>query len=495
MEPSKHQIAIFNEVQNGKYDILVKATAGSGKTTSIVKASALIKKGLDVAFLAFNKSIVEELTSRLPDTITCSTLHSLGFRSLYKWFNPRNGFEITSFKTTKFIRDVLKNDFKLNSKDESKAIWVVNDLLDKARLNIVENEHALLSEISDAYGIIWSNDEMEIARRAYDLLKEYNEVRFNDKKLVDFTDMIYLPAINEVQMPKFDVVFIDEAQDLNKCQQILVTKIKKPKGRAIYVGDENQAIYAFAGADADSFNSLANENTVQLPLSVCYRCAKAIVREAQLIVGVESIQPFEGQIEGLVSEESWESIREGDFVVCRNNAPLFSLYFDLLAKGVKAKIKGREIETQLLALVKKVRFSEVNEGLSKLNLMIEKTEDEVRKKGNPTPEKSPKVQSLKEMVNIIRFMSEGKDMMGEVSDLLNEIFNSDVDGATLMTIHKSKGLEAQKVHFLSPELIPSKWAQTPKDYIQEENLRFVATTRGQAHLNYIKNYKTRVEVG
>lgn len=491
MADSKYQIAVFDEVKNHRpIDILVKATAGSGKTTTIVKASKFLSPSLDIAFLAFNKSIVLELKDRLPDFVKCSTLHSLGFSSLYKYYSSPKGFKVTQFKTTTFINNVLK-DIKINSKDIEKTKWAINNILDMARLNHVPNEGKLLEEISDYYGIMYEQKDIEIARSVYEEIFSYNEIKFSEEKMVDFTDMIYIPSFYDVKLPKFDVVFVDEAQDLNKSQQILVQKIKKPNGRAVYVGDENQAIYMFAGADANSFNSLGSGNAISLPLSVCYRCAKEIVHEAQKIVGIDQIEPFEGQERGVVTYGNWEDIREGDFVVCRNNAPLFSLYFDLLSKGIKAKIKGREIETQLLNLVKKVRFSTIEEGHNKLDLMMEKIEAEELKKGK-IPEKSKRVGNFLEMSRIIKFLSEGKDMMIEVQQELETIFEESKEGAVLMSIHKSKGLEAERVHFLLPELIPSKWADTDEEIQQEYNLKFVAITRAKKQLNYIKGYENRV---
>jgi DNA helicase-2/ATP-dependent DNA helicase PcrA len=494
MEPSTYQLAVYNAIQNGKSDILVKATAGSGKTTTIVNASKLIPAGLEVVFLAFNKSIVTELKERLPETVKCSTLHSLGFSSLYKYYSARKGLKVDNYKTNKFAQEAIKGFNKIKPQDLDKAYWVVNDLLDKARLNHIENNYEDITEIADYYGISYENNEVELAQRTYDLLNKYNSIKSGEEKLVDFTDMIYIPSFYDVQLPKFDVVFVDEAQDLNKSQQILVQKIKKFNGRAVYVGDENQAIYMFAGADATSFNSIAKEGTISLPLSVCYRCGKNIIKEAQNIVGEDNIKPFEGQEDGLVTHGKWEDIKEGDLVVCRNNAPLFSLYFDLLSNGIKATIKGREIEGQLIKLVQKIRFSNVEEGAQKLDAMLEKIEEEQRKKGKTDPEKTKRWQNFNEMTRIIKFLSEGKNMMSEVKEDLEKIFDENKKGAQLMTIHKAKGLEADRVHFLMPELIPSRWAETPEEQKQEYNLKFVAVTRAKKHLNYINGYESRVQI-
>ena len=91
---------------------------------------------------------------------------------------------------------------------------------------------------------------------------------------MDFTDMIFLPIKFGVAVKQYDFVFIDECQDLNSCQRELMQKAIKPNtGRFVAVGDPAQAIYGFAGADSDSFKKLCNiPNTIQLPLSVCYRC-------------------------------------------------------------------------------------------------------------------------------------------------------------------------------------------------------------------------------
>jgi DNA helicase-2/ATP-dependent DNA helicase PcrA len=494
MEPSTYQIAVYDAVQNGKSDILVKATAGSGKTTTIVNASKLIPASLDVIFLAFNKSIVNELKERLPQTVKCSTLHSLGMQSLYKYYKSNKGLKVDSFKTNRFSRDLIKTVKGISYNDQEKALWVVNDIIDKARLNHAENTYKALTDIADYYGISFENPEIELAQLTYEAIRKYNDIKFSEEKVIDFTDMIYIPSLYDVQLPKFDVVFVDEAQDLNKAQQVLVQKIKKPSGRAIYVGDENQAIYMFAGADATSFNSIAKHDTIQLPLSVCYRCGKNIVKEAQQIIGDENIKSFEGQEDGKVTHSTWENINEGDLVVCRNNAPLFSLYFDLLSKGIKATIKGREIENQLIKLVHKIRYSTVEQGAQKLDEMLEKIEEEQLKKGKKDPQKTKRYQNFNEMSKIIKFLSNEKQMMSEVKDELELIFDENKNGAQLMTIHKSKGLEANTVHFLMPELIPSKWAETPEEYQQEFNLKFVAITRAKKHLNYIQGYENRVDI-
>ena len=71
--------------------------------------------------------------------------------------------------------------------------------------------------------------------------------------------MIVLPNVMNLQTETYDFVFIDECQDLNTCQRLLMERAIKPEtGRFIAVGDPKQAIYAFAGADYESYQKLKN---------------------------------------------------------------------------------------------------------------------------------------------------------------------------------------------------------------------------------------------
>jgi len=69
--------------------------------------------------------------------------------------------------------------------------------------------------------------------------------------------------------------------------------------------------------------------------------------------------------------------------------------------------------------------------------------------------------------------------------LIKGIFSDEVKGIILSTIHKAKGLENDRIFFLAPELIPSKYATQPWQYEQEQNLFYVAVTRAKHELIYV----------
>jgi hypothetical protein len=111
------------------------------------------------------------------------------------------------------------------------------------------------------------------------------------------------------------------------------------------------------------------------------------------------------------------------------------------------------------------------------------------------------VANFKEKIDIITMLAEGVESKEEVIAKIDALF-SDVEktGIQLSTIHRSKGLEADRVFIIHRDLMPSKYAKTDWEKEQEENLRYVAITRAKQHLGYVidfdaykdrKDYKKR----
>jgi len=102
-----------------------------------------------------------------------------------------------------------------------------------------------------------------------------------------------------------------------------------------------------------------------------------------------------------------------------------------------------------------------------------------------------KMYRLKENVKIFNILAKNypdkKDKVGELLTTFDTIFRevSEEDAITLCTIHKSKGLEADIVYILNEDLIPSKFAVSPTQLEQEENLRYVARTRAKKEMYYL----------
>ena len=197
--------------------------------------------------------------------------------------------------------------------------------------------------------------------------------------------MVFLPNLFKFDVPKYDFVFIDECQDLNTCQRLLMLQAVKPEtGRFIAVGDPKQSIYAFAGADSESYKKLRQlPNTKELPLSVTYRCGKEIINQVKHINPL--IKPHTKNGVGEVLESfSYLDIEDGDMVLCRNTFPIVSLCINLLCKGRKAYIIGSDIGLSLKNMIKNCekrteKFSMENV-ISRLNHEVEKMIEKIKVK-------------------------------------------------------------------------------------------------------------------
>ena len=107
---------------------------------------------------------------------------------------------------------------------------------------------------------------------------------------IDFLDMIFLPVYYNMSIPyslrgSLDTILIDESQDLSQLQQMFVRRLYTGLNRFIFVGDRNQSIYGFNGADTKAIDRIkSNFEPKELPLSICYRCPEKVVRLSQQIV-------------------------------------------------------------------------------------------------------------------------------------------------------------------------------------------------------------------
>ena len=88
-------------------------------------------------------------------------------------------------------------------------------------------------------------------------------------------------------------------------------------------------------------------------------------------------------------------------------------------------------------------------------------------------------------MDVIECLADEVNTVSELKEMISSIFSDDVKGIMLSTIHKAKGLENDRVFFLLPELIPSKYATQDWQYEQERNLKYVGITRAKMELIYV----------
>ena len=490
---SGYQNDIFDFVLNGKGNAVVSAVAGSGKTTTIVHAASIIPSDKKVLFLAFNKSIANELSDRLKNNknVECKTLHAHGLSALKSATKFLKVLNCNRFlKTVREQSVVFSKILTVDSK--SCLIYSYNantlKLLDLCRINLISaNDKQAIKDIAENYSIELVADEVDFV--SYLLTDCYN---LKDSKYIDFTDMLTLPVQPEFKkyIKKYDYIFIDECQDLSKAQRELMLNSLKRGGRFIAVGDKKQAINGFAGASCDSFDLIANlPNTKEFPLSVNYRCGKNIIDSIKDIV--PNIEPFEKAIDGEVnSVYNFDNLKKGDMILCRITAPLIGLCFDLWKKNIPAIIKGTDICQNLLNLVYKMKATSVSDLLIKLDNEKENIVNELKKKGVKNPYENIKYINFVDKANCIESVAEGANtndleiLVKTLTDMFSDITPN--NSVCLSTVHKAKGLESDNVWIILPNKLPlSRPNQKDWELVQEQNLKYVAYTRAKKVLNLV----------
>ena len=158
--------------------------------------------------------------------------------------------------------------------------------------------------------------------------------------------MIFLPLRKGMVYPSYELVVIDEAQDMTRPQLEIAKRATTKDGRIFIVGDDRQAIYGFRGADAGALDRLKEQlQATELGLKTTYRCGRAIVERAREYVPDFEAAPTveEGVVRYCPPSEMEQQATPGDFVLSRVNAPLMGVALGLIRRGVRARIRGREI--------------------------------------------------------------------------------------------------------------------------------------------------------
>lgn len=288
---------------------------------------------------------------------------------------------------------------------------------------------------------------------------------------------------------KYDLIFVDECQDLSKAQQTLLLNSLTPKGRFIAVGDPKQAINGFCGADNESFYNLVKKaNGHELPLSVCYRCGKEMITLAQSIV--PNILPFEGACQGeVIQTTDLTNVKYGDMIICRKSAPLVGLCLKMIANGISAKVKGKDLAEGLKKLIEKQHAKNIHYLYDKLDKELEGIKKRVERSGLCTNiDNAPSVVNFMDKLECIKVIAESCTSISQIITKLDTLFADYTNGScvTLSTIHKAKGLEADNVFIIVPNKLPLTYkGQQEWEFEQEMNLKYVAITRAKKCLTIV----------
>lgn len=464
MNWSHYQQAVFDFDIKDHTGLLVNAVAGSGKSTAIEECIRRRPYGDSIGSFAFNVDIKDAMKARLADLpyVDVRTLNGLGYLACRNGL--RHYIKIDRDKVEKVLRFDVLHGVK---DDEDKAAfyqaryWIVK-MVGLCQANMMfKPDYPAVFALAERQGIDSPTKITET--QLWGLFEETYQRCWEKTNVMSFDDQISMPLYYNWELPKYARMYIDETQDLTAAQ---IELVNRAQSICTFVGDPYQSIYSFRGADRLAIEKIRAQTT-ELPLSVCYRCAKSIVRDAQQVV--PHIEYYEGSPEGICSNVSKKDFKpvDGDVVLCRTTAPLVSACLARIRDGLKATVKGREIGDGLIALLEgqdnRMASAEIVQILESKTLGWQT--DEARMARN-------------DKVETIKALAEQCPTVGDIRSSIKDIFDdNDKPGVLFSTIHKAKGCEWDRGFLIHPEQIPHKLAKTPEAREQERNLDYVWRTR------------------
>lgn len=470
---SDEQLQIFEWFSGGIGNLVVKARAGTGKTTTI-KAAFEVAPEAEMLYAVFNKKNQVEASAKIVDPrVTVKTLHGVGFGYILQHW--------PGSKPDGFVeRDRVSGNEDLPTEVVTAACKIVS--FAKNQFNDVPDLQDLI-EIAKSRGIDVSEELEECGFTAQKLAslahRGLKASRAQDKKKrISFDDMVWLPVALGWARPRFDLVVVDEAQDMNLPQLTMAIKAVREGGRVCVVGDDRQAIYGFRGAVQNGINYMIEKLSAKvLPLTITYRCPKKIVELASSIVPdyrAAGAAP-EGILRDVGVDTALTEVEAGDAILSRKNAPLMGLCLRLLRNGVPARIEGRDIGKMLAKIAEKLKARSVPDFLTKLGNWAERQKRRAAISGSQA-----QIASIEDQELTLRAVAEGAASVHEISKRLNELFQDSKDGdcfcVVLSTVHKAKGLEWDRVFVLEDTF------RSNSDEGEEANIRYVAYTRAKQEL-------------
>ncbi len=524
--------------------LIIEARAGTGKTTTLIEGLKLVtRKGVvgitpskqqeaiweameksrgnarSVCFVAFNKSIATELQERVPEGCHAMTMHSMGFKAVRQAFDS---VKVNGNRVQDIIAEILGKDIWEIRKKDFELLKATEKLVGLCKMNLTGYQDTCgwrskkrivwldaqtitadkLSELASHYDVDLNSNSSRVFDLVPRVLERCKDVQKDG--CIDFNDMVWLPVVLDLDVERYDLLLVDEAQDLNRCQHQLILK---SRGRVILCGDPKQAIYGFAGADSKSMDNMMRELSITdvgceyLQLTVTRRCGRAIVKEAQKIV--PDFQAHRSCCDGLINRASMElkdegclnpyhiRVQDGDMILCRVNAPLVSECFKFLRNGRKANIQGRDVGQGLISTIRKVtknstKNADVGWLLVLLSDWLQKETQRENAKRNPS---ESRLIALQDRHDCIVCFCEGQSTVSGVIEKIESVFTDDKNGSGILlsSVHKAKGLESKRVFILQPENagMPHPVAKGKWQIEQEYNLLYVAITRAIEELIFV----------
>lgn len=522
VEPSKYQRDIFYACLGS--NLLIQAVAGSGKSWTIKVVYRILEaiRGGSTCLVAFNYHIAKVLKEA---GYNAKTVNGLGYASIMwkgkEFFGHTPVMDPNDEKIDDLIYKTVPNDHLTKFGPQVKQMAQLArgvaagtpKCIEKGLKPLFKTSREFYIAMIDRYGINFDEPAEDMGvdpEKLKELAMGYADTLLSacnlDTTRVDFQDQKAFPVLYNLPMRKWDNLLTDESQDFNQLDLELIRRSSRPTSRIVAVGDRNQSIYAWRGADVNSMDNIKRAfNCQELPLSICYRCPTSHIELAKKFVPHIEARP--GAPVGSITHlrhYNHTHFPKGSIVICRMNAPLFKLAFRLLRNRVPVKLMGRDMAKGLITLLRKFDKAWSNpkrvpmEG--ETELMFAQSMLQAWRDGNvakaEAQRKPKKVEAILDQFGVIAFFLDEaehnatiRSVIDNIQEVLSTENNDGKECVTLSSIHRMKGGEADVVFILDTFLMPMKSASTPAQMQEEANLEYVANTRSRDMLFFVDTDK------
>ncbi len=535
-------------VQHTEGPLLILAGAGSGKTKVLtVRIAHLLAQGVnpyEILAITFTNKAAKEMKSRVEGLV--------GDVANRIWLSTFHSF------CAKFLRFELDNFLGYNSNftiyDTSDSQAVIKAAL-KA-LNLDDKYYpvgAMIAAISDAKNkLLFASDFRKQARDFYQQkvadVYEYYERELRKNNALDFDDLLLVAvkllqsnaAVLDKYSKRFRYVMIDEYQDTNHAQYLLAKLLASHWKNIAVVGDADQSIYAWRGADIQNILDFEKDypNCTSIKLEQNYRSTKIILDAANAVIENNEgrpkknlwtdktegakIQHFTAQSEHeeaafigdtIAKKHDIHGVPYGDMAILyRTNAQSRVLEEALIKRALPYTMVGgtkfydrKEIKDVLAYLrVLYNPFDDLRTVLDILEAILDRTGYLAQLEESTDPQDQARAENIGELLSVAKDFQD-TNPTGTVEDFLEQValvndvdsFEQEESKVTLMTLHAAKGLEFPIVFLggLEEGLFPhSRTLMNPEEIEEERRLAYVGITRAEKEL-YISNATTRTVFG
>ena len=446
---------------SGPESIILSATAGSGKTHSTVgRLNHLLDSGVDpnrIIFFSFTNDAVNELRSRIDRDVKITTIHSFTTSVLGKLGKFKQ--IVTFYDFINWYREKKKPSFKDPQKIREEYYKTIERFYE---------EGANIAATFSAYKLQFHDGVKSPRPNFYDhyvaFLKETNSRDFSDM-LIDTEKLTKDPQHYQFFNGMYDYIFIDEYQDTSTLQMKILSAINAKQ--YYLIGDKNQSIYGFSGANCEKIESLlkSKKTVIELTLTKNFRSHKKIVENANKFSSLRAIP--ESENEGFVDNKF--ITKKTLYAMMQDGKPLTVL--------VRTNNVIKEIEKQGLKKQIPMRY---------FNYITKTDLENIKKSSISEPLKKKLNEVLPYYLN--------------VQELVEFIENNQHLDVFVTSIHKSKGREFPRcvvVNSADPQLLVKEGGYmydfsefsfiTEDGEIDEEgrNIHYVAVTRPKEELYFM----------